>query len=173
MNIMKIVGFDPGYGILGWGVIEPVVGGLAPTGGALYGVIRTPSTAPAHERLLTIRREVELLLEEYRPGVVVVEHLYMNKNVKTAGEVYQARGVLLASIADFGCELIELNPNKIKQMITGRGQASKTEVQIMVQRLLNIEKKITPDDAADALAGAIAGSFLVQSRVITDRAKIR
>ena len=160
---MKIIGFDPGYGIAGWGVIEMPGNDLRGVV-AHYGAITTKKTTAQHDRMNIILQESLQLLEEHRPACAVVEKLYFNKNIKTAGEVYQARGVLLAAISSFGCDLIELNPNKIKHMITGRGQADKREVELMVQRLLGIQTKITPDDAADALAGAIAGAFIVQSQ---------
>ncbi len=171
MSHVKILGIDPGYGIVGWGLVEPGVGSLT-AGKPLYGVIRTSAGTPSHERMAIILRDTTELLNTYLPDCVVVEKLYMNKNIKTAGEVFQARGVILAAIAEFGCEIIEINPNQIKHMVTGRGNAGKAEVTLMVQRLLNIQKKITPDDAADALAGAVAGSFLMQSRAVIRRSVI-
>ena len=160
---MKIIGFDPGYGILGWGLIEPGPGSMSITP-AKYGVITTHKDTPIQERLFQIHSQTLALLTELAPEHAVVECLFLNKNLKTAGDVYQARGVVLAAIAEYGCEMMEVQPNKIKQMVTGRGGANKAEVTMMVQRLLHIKEKIQPDDAADALAGAIAGSILVNAK---------
>lgn len=165
--MMRIIGFDPGYAITGWGVVESG-SGISTLRFLKYGTISTPSTAAFQDRLWLIQREANRLLKEYRPDYAMVEKLYFSRNRKTAAEVFQARGVLLATIAGCGCELMQMEPSKIKQMVTGRGRATKREVIKMVQRLLGIEEKITPDDAADALAGALAGIFHIRSHKILE-----
>lgn len=166
---MRIIGFDPGYGITGWGVIESG-GGISTLRPLKYGIISTPTTAAFQDRLWLIQRDANRLLQEYHPDYAMVEKLYFSRNRKTAAEVFQARGVLLASIAGCGCELMQMEPSRIKQMVTGRGGATKREVTKMVQRLLGIEEKITPDDAADALAGALACIFALRSHKLMELA---
>jgi len=160
---MNIIGFDPGYGLIGWGVITPdnSVDNMLKV--VAYGAINTPANLPFPRRLLQIQDEVNALLNEYSPSCAVIEKLFFKKNVKTAADVFQARGVILASIAGFGCEIFEMSPNQIKLMVCGHGRAQKNEVAIMVKRLLNIQHDIKYDDTSDALAGAIAGSAQLRS----------
>ena len=158
---MRVFGFDPGYGLTGWGVVEP---GQAHNSfrSVDYGAISTEPGAPMPERLRALYQAASELLLSHSPQYIVVEQLFVNRNLKTVGEVYQARGVLLLAAAQTEAEILTVNPASVKQMITGSGRASKRDVTLMVQRLLGITKAIRPDDAADALAGALCGSFLLR-----------
>jgi len=152
---MKVIGIDPGYGITGWGVVE--MGSARQFKCSGYGVVRTEAQLPLHRRLAVLYDEVFRLLSDFKPECAVVESLYFSSNRTTAGAVYQARGVILLAIAGHDIELMELGPGTIKNAVTGSGRAQKRDVIRMVERLLNLSK-ISPDDAADALAGAIAGA---------------
>ncbi len=156
---MRVMGIDPGYGITGWGVVE-----TAPSLRAVqYGAILTDDEKPLYRRLHELQEHMHQLLEKYTPEAVVVENLYHSRNVTTSGGVYQARGVILSSVAARDLPLLELDPVTIKKAVTGNGRATKRDVTLMVRRLLSISDEIRPDDTADALAGAIAGSFAMQA----------
>lgn len=158
---MRVLGLDPGFGLTGWGVVEP---GRAHNSfrGVAYGVIATAARTPMPERLRALYEGAAELLSVHAPQYVVIEQLFVNRNLKTAGEVYQARGVLLLAAAQTTAEILTVNPASVKQMVTGSGRAGKREVMLMVQRLLGIKDAIRPDDAADALAGALCGCFLLR-----------
>jgi crossover junction endodeoxyribonuclease RuvC len=149
---MRILGIDPGTGILGFGVID-VSGPKRVMVDA--GVIRTPPHQPAQERLLTIYDELKAIILENKPEVMVVEQLFFAKNVTTAMTVAQARGVVLLLGEQHGLQLVEYTPLQIKQAITGYGKADKKQVQEMVRIQLNLTEVPQPDDCADALAAAL------------------
>lgn len=158
---MRVIGFDPGYAITGWGLVESTGAGQFVTSG--YGAILTDAGLPVQERLRIVFQDVTQLLTQHRPERVIVEQLYFSNNQKTAGGVYQARGVILAACGLAGLDVLELGPGQVKQCVTGSGRAGKGEILRMVQRLLGIAEAITPDDTADALAVAIAGIIASQS----------
>lgn len=150
---MIALGIDPGTAICGYGLVETQGSRLKPI---LYGVIETtPDMEPAM-RLRKIHQELDKLIKEYRPDVMGVEMLFMNKNVRTVMAVGQARGVVLLSAAQNELKIAEFTPLQVKQAVTGYGKATKEQVIYMTQRLLNLPNKPHPDDAADALAVAIA-----------------
>ena len=151
-----ILGLDPGLADTGFGVIERVGQSLKYV---VCGSIKTQAKKNFVERLQEIHQEVSGLLRDYQPGLVVVEKLFFAKNTKTAIDVGQARGVILLAIAECGAELVELTPLQVKQAIASSGQASKRQVGLMVKNCLHLSAVPRPDDAADALAIAIAGSF--------------
>ncbi len=151
---MLALGIDPGIAITGYGFIqESADGGIK---AVAYGVIATPAKTPVPTRLQQIYREVTQLLEQYHPTTAAVEKLLFGKNVTTAMAVGQARGVTLLALADAGLEIAEYTPATIKEAVAGYGNASKSQVQEMVRLLLDLEAIPRPDDAADALAIAIA-----------------
>jgi len=149
---MKILGFDPGTARLGFGVVDKdgnnfMVGN--------YGIIETEAGLPKAERLRQIQADVEELLASENPDTVAVEELFFVNNITTGIAVAEARGVVLATVAKYGCEIREFRPMEIKQAICGNGHAEKRQVQKMVQNLLKLDALPRPDDAADALAVAI------------------
>lgn len=150
---MKIIGIDPGTGILGFGIIEASVGGKAKLLDA--GVIKTPPKQPDSERLATIYTELEGIIKEFKPEVMVVEKLFFAQNVTTAMSVSQARGVVLLLGEQHGMDLYEYTPLQIKQALTGYGRAEKKQIQEMVRVILGLKEVPKPDDCADALAVAI------------------
>ncbi|HSH36429.1 crossover junction endodeoxyribonuclease RuvC [Schnuerera sp.] len=152
---MIILGIDPGLAIVGYGVVEYIGNRY----GVLdYGVIRTDSKTSFPERLKIIYDELSILIEKYNPDDFAIEELFFNKNVKTAIQVGQARGVEILSAINKGLEVYEYTPLQIKQAVAGYGRADKKQVQEMVKLLLNLKKIPKPDDAADALAVAICHS---------------
>lgn len=149
---MRILGIDPGTGILGFGAIE-VNGSKHQLIDA--GVIKTPVKQEDSKRLKTIFEELDQLIGEIKPTVMAVEKLFFAKNVTTAMSVAQARGVVLLLGEQHRLPLHEYTPLQIKQAITGYGRADKSQIQEMVKIHLKLKVIPKPDDAADALAAAI------------------
>ncbi len=147
-----IVGIDPGYATVGWGVVEHAYGKFACIG---YGAITTPPTDDFPSRLLQIYRDVGELFDKAKPDALAVEQLFFTNNKTTGIGVAQARGVILLAAAERGLALSEYTPPQVKQGVTGYGAARKEQVMDMTRRLLNLPKPPKPDDAADALAVAI------------------
>jgi crossover junction endodeoxyribonuclease RuvC len=150
---MRILGIDPGTGILGFGVIDVDARGKATMVDA--GVIRTPVHQADSERLATIYDELHEIITELKPTVMSVEKLFFARNVTTAMSVAQARGVVLLCGKQHGLELHEFTPLQIKMAITSYGKADKKQVQEMVRVILGLETVPKPDDCADALAAAL------------------
>lgn len=149
---MRILGIDPGTGILGFGVIEANRGKAQLVDG---GVIRTPAKEDDAVRLQTIFEEISDIIAQSKPEVMSVEKLYFAKNVTTAMTVAQARGVVLLAGKQAGLEIYEYTPLQIKQTLTGYGRAEKKQIQEMVKVILGLKEVPKPDDCADALAAAI------------------
>lgn len=156
---MRILGIDPGTGILGFGLIDYDKGDLKLVDA---GVIRTPVHHPDAERLLIIYEELEQLIKEHKPDVMSVEKLFFAQNVTTAMTVAQARGVVLLLGMQHELKLFEFTPLQIKQAMTGYGKADKNQMQEMVKVLLKLKSVPKPDDAADALAAAICCSMTIR-----------
>lgn len=113
-------------------------------------------------RLQKIRNAVQRLVDQYQPEQAVVERLYFSKNVKTAMAVAEARGMLFTLLADARVPVLEVSPQEVKSGVTGRGNAPKSQVQRMVTTIFSLESPPKPDDAADALAIAYAGTGRVR-----------
>jgi len=152
---MRILGIDPGTGILGFGIIEVTKGVCTLVDG---GVIRTPAHEDDAVRLQTIFEELTDIIVHTQPKIMSVEKLFFARNVTTAMTVAQARGVVLLCGKQAGLEIHEYTPLQIKQAITGYGKADKKQVQEMVRIHLKLTELPKPDDAADALAAAITHS---------------
>ncbi len=149
---MKIMGIDPGYGIIGYGILDKSGNRLTPL---KYGVIETPKEESTAVRLAILNQELTEIIKTYTPEEIAVEDLFFNTNITTGIKVAQARGViLLCSILECG-KLFEYTPLQIKQALTGQGRAEKKQVQYMVKAILGLSEIPKPDDAADALAVAI------------------
>ncbi|GAC1387658.1 MAG: crossover junction endodeoxyribonuclease RuvC [Candidatus Saccharimonadales bacterium] len=150
---MRILGIDPGTGILGFGIIDIDSRNKATLVDA--GVIRTPVKQADSERLLTIYQELTGVIEQLKPEVMSVEKLFFAQNVTTAMTVSQARGVVLLLGQLHHMQLHEYTPLQIKMALTGYGRADKKQVQEMVRVILNLQEVPKPDDCADALAAAL------------------
>jgi crossover junction endodeoxyribonuclease RuvC len=156
---MRILGIDPGTGILGFGVIE-VVKSKPQLVDA--GIIRTPVKEDDAVRLETIFDELTDIIVQTKPVVMSVEKLFFAQNVTTAMTVAQARGVVLLCGRQAGLEIFEYTPLQIKQALTGYGRADKKQIQEMVRVLLALKEVPKPDDCADALAAAITHSMTMR-----------
>lgn len=153
---MKILGIDPGTGILGFGVIEKNSSKLTMMDA---GVIRTKADQSDSKRLKTIYDELSGIIKHNAPDVMAVEKLFFAQNVTTAMTVSQARGAVLLCGEEQGLEIFEYTPLQIKQSLTGYGRADKKQIQEMVKTILKLESVPKPDDCADALACAITHAF--------------
>lgn len=149
---MRIIGIDPGTGILGFGVID-FIGRKAQMVDA--GVIRTPVKEDDAVRLETIFEELNDIIAASKPQIMSVEKLFFAKNVTTAMTVAQARGVVLLCARLAGIQIVEYTPMQIKQAVTGYGRAEKKQIQEMVRLQLGLQTVPKPDDCADALAAAL------------------
>ncbi len=149
---MRILGIDPGTGILGFGVID-VTGGKTQLVDA--GVIRTPAHEDDVVRLQTIYDELTDIITQTKPTHMAVEKLFFARNVTTARTVAQARGVVLLCGSQNNLEIAEYTPLQIKMAITGYGRADKKQIQEMVRIHLGLPEVPKPDDCADALAAAL------------------
>lgn len=156
---MRIIGIDPGTGILGFGVIDVVKGKAVLVDG---GVIRTPVKEDDAVRLLTIYQELTDIIAQTKPDEMAVEKLFFAKNVTTAMTVAQARGVVLLTAMQANLKIAEYTPMQIKQALTGYGKAEKKQIQEMVRVVLNLKEVPKPDDAADAIACAITHSMIMR-----------
>lgn len=153
---MRILGIDPGTGILGFGVIDVEKNSMTLVDA---GVIKTPVHQADSDRLETIFNELSEIITECKPTVMSVEKLFFAQNVTTAMSVSQARGVVLLLGKQHKMELHEYTPQQIKQALTGYGKAEKAQIQEMVRTILKLKSVPKPDDAADALAAAICCSM--------------
>ncbi len=156
---MRIIGIDPGTGILGFGIIEVTKGKPQLVDG---GVIRTPVKEDDAVRLLTIYDELTDIIADTKPQEMAVEKLFFAQNVTTAMTVAQARGVVLLTGMQANLKIAEYTPLQIKQALTGYGRAEKKQIQEMVRVLLQLKDVPKPDDCADALACAITHSMNVR-----------
>lgn len=150
---MRIIGIDPGTGILGFGVID--MDSRGKTALVDGGVIRTPVKEDDAVRLLTIYDELTDIIMNTKPQVIAVEKLFFAQNVTTAMTVAQARGVVLLAAMQASLEIHEYTPLQIKQALTGYGRADKKQMQEMVRVILGLKEVPKPDDCADALAAAL------------------
>ena len=149
---MVILGIDPGYATIGYGVIRKEGSACLPVD---YGVIQTPKTESIPVRLAMLDEALTAIIQKFRPDAVSVEELFFNTNITTGIKVAQARGVILLCAIKHCGKLYEYTPLQIKQALTGNGRAEKQQIQYMVKALLNLKEVPRPDDVADALAAAI------------------
>ena len=154
---MRIIGIDPGTGILGFGVIDVERG---KTRLVTAGVITTPAHTPIDERLEEIFDGLTDIIAETKPEVMSIEKLFFTKNVTTAISVAQARGVAMLTGRRAKMPIAEYTPNEIKQTLTGYGKADKKQMQEMVRIQLGLSEVPKPDDCADALAAAITYAMM-------------
>ena len=151
---MRILGIDPGYAIMGYGIVDYKGSKFTPTPVA-YGSITTEAHTPNEERLMVLYDELSSIIAKYKPEEASVEELFYNTNATTAIMVGEARGMALLACAKAGIRISEYTPLQIKSSLTGYGRADKKQVQTMVKMILNLSEVPKPDDTADALAAAI------------------
>jgi crossover junction endodeoxyribonuclease RuvC len=158
---MIILGLDPGLAVTGFGVVKK--GKDKKFSVIDYGCILTNKGLPAGDRLKKIHNELNKLIKKHKPDLVSIENVYFFKNLKTVMPVSQAKGVMLLAAAQRNIPIYEVTPLQVKMAMVGYGRADKKQVQRMVAILLNLEKPIKSDDAADALGVAICGGLLCRN----------
>lgn len=149
---MRILGIDPGYAIVGFGVLDYAGANFAPLE---YGAILTEANTDFGQRLRSIYEDITFILERFEPDCMSIEKLFFYTNKTTAIDVAQARGVVLLAAAQKKLPVFEYTPPQVKQAVVGYGKAEKRQVMDMTRRILHLAQIPKPDDAADALALAI------------------
>lgn len=160
---MVILGIDPGYATVGYGVIEYNGVNFKTMD---YGAVTTPAGIEFNRRLEMIYDGICELCETFKPDAVSVEELFFNTNLKTGIAVAHGRGVILLALQKCNVNFYEYTPLQVKQSVVGYGRAEKKQVMLMTQNLLGLEKIPKPDDAADALALAICHAHSAKSRLL-------
>lgn len=150
--MMIVLGIDPGYAIVGYGIVEYKNNKFSPIS---FGAVTTKAGARFSSRLEKIFSDILEIMETYKPEAISIEKLFFNTNTTTAIDVAQARGVILLAAEKMHIPVFEYTPLQVKQSVTGYGKAEKAQVMELTRRLLNLEKCPKPDDTADALAMAI------------------
>ncbi len=149
---MKILGIDPGYAIVGYSILNFDCGKFVLE---KCGVIETSKEVDFPQRLVYIFNEMSYIIDAFKPSCISIETLYFQNNQKTAINVAQARGVILLAVEKAGIEIFEYTPLQVKSSLAGFGKATKRQIMLVTQRLLNLKEPVKPDDAADAVALAI------------------
>lgn len=165
---MIILGIDPGYAIVGWGVIEYTSNRFTVID---YGAVTTQAQTPFNDRLKVVYDGIDSIMKRYSPEALSIEKLFYNTNAKTVIDVAQARGVINLAAVQNNIPIFEYTPLQVKQSVVGYGRAEKKQVQEMTRVILKLAKIPKPDDTADALAMAIchahaSGSMLGRLRNI-------
>ncbi len=149
---MIILGIDPGYAIVGYGVLEYKNNKFKVIE---YGAITTDASMNMFDRFKSIYDDICEVMERTKPDFMAIEELFFNSNQKTAINVAQARGVILLAAMNRGIQIFEYTPLQVKQAVAGYGRAEKKQIQQMVKLLLGLKEVPKPDDTADAVAIAI------------------
>ena len=159
---MRVLGIDPGYAIVGWGVVDYAGNRFAPVD---FGAVCTDAGVPFERRLDEVYAGIREVIERTQPEVLAIEKLFYQHNQTTVIGVAEARGVILLAAAQAGLPIYEYTPMQVKQAVTGYGKAEKRQVMDMTKRLLKLAKTPRPDDAADALALALCHARSSTSRL--------
>lgn len=159
---MVILGIDPGFAIVGFGLLRSEPGKQALLS---CGAVTTQAGLPLPTRLLQIENDMAQLFDTFHPDAMAIEELFFNNNITTGIGVAQARGVILASAERAGVPIYEYSPSEVKLAITGYGKAEKRQMMDMVKRLLGLKAVPKPDDAADAVAIALCHARSHTSRL--------
>ena len=150
---MRILGIDPGYGILGWSVIEKNQRLID------YGIIETTSSLPIEDRLFEIHTRLVEIITLYKPDCAAIEKLFFVKNITTGIDVAKTIGAVILTLKLHNICYYEYTPSQIKQAITGYGRAGKDQMKFMIKSIFKLNELPSPDDAADALAIAFCHSL--------------
>lgn len=161
---MRVLGIDPGYAIVGWGVLDYAGNRFSPVD---YGAVTTAAGAPFEQRLRDVYDGVSDVIRRYQPEALAIEQLFYQHNQTTVIGVAEARGVILLAAAQAGLTICEYTPMQVKISVTGYGKAVKKQVQEMTRILLHLESIPKPDDTADALAMAITCCHASHSQLRT------
>ncbi len=166
---MIILGVDPGYATIGYGVLDYSGSHFTVLD---YGAVTTPAHTPFPQRLAQVYDGIRELAQRYHPQALSVEKLFFNTNTTTAIDVAQARGVIVLAVQQLGVPVFEYTPLQVKQAVVGYGRAEKLQVMEMTRRMLNLQKMPRPDDAADALAMAVCHAHCSGSLMAGLQAKL-
>ena len=158
---MRILGVDPGYAIVGFGIVDYAGANFVPID---YGAILTQAHTPFTQRLCDINTDILEVFRRYEPDCMAIEKLYFTSNQKTAIDVAQARGILILAAAKKKIPVYEYTPLQVKMAVVGYGKAEKKQVMEMTRNILKLNQIPKPDDAADALAIAICHGHCCQGR---------
>jgi len=156
---IRILGIDPGYAIVGFGVLDYDGVNFSPIE---YGAVLTEAGVPFPERLRAIHEDIEFIFNKFKPDCMAIERLYFTTNQKTAIDVAQARGITVLSAAIRNVPVSEYTPLQVKLSVTGYGKAEKKQVMEMTKSILGLAQIPKPDDAADALAIAVCHGHTVR-----------
>ena len=167
---MRILGIDPGYAIVGFGLVEALRGDVRMI---TYGTITTPAGESLSKRLFQISTDMEALIGTLKPDVIAVEELFFNTNLTTGIAVAHGRGVILCAAEKCGVPLYEYAPSQVKMSVAGYGKAQKRQVMDMTRRILKLKSVPRPDDAADALGIALCHARSITSRLPKEAAAVR
>jgi len=165
---MRILGIDPGYATIGFGLIEATRGEYRMLN---YGAVSTPPGIPFPRRLNILYDDMTQLLKELQPQVVSIEELFFGRNITTGIDVAHGRGVIVLTVEQAGLPLFEYTPMQVKQSVVGYGKATKLQVMDMTKRLLKLQSVPRPDDAADALALALCHARSATSLLMRTNSK--
>lgn len=165
---MRILGIDPGYAIVGYGILEYEKNKFYPVE---YGAVTTDAHTDFQDRLKEVYVQLDEVIKRTQPKAMAIEKLFFTTNQKTVIQVAQARGVILLCARMNNIPVYEYTPLQIKQAVTGYGKAVKKQVQEMTKRILNLESVPRPDDTADALAVAICHGYSFRSKLFTQIGK--
>jgi crossover junction endodeoxyribonuclease RuvC len=153
---MIILGIDPGYARVGWGVLEVQNSEFRIKN---YGCIETLKTSESQDRLVDIYKQVSVLIKKYKPDVLAIEELFFTNNAKTAFKVGEARGVIILAGAMQKIPVFSYTPLQVKIAVTGYGNADKTQVGKMIKAILKLKGIPKLDDVSDAIAVALTHAF--------------
>ncbi len=159
---IQIVGIDPGTGRCGFSVVEFT--GQKPTI-ITYGSFEYPGTMPHAERLVAIEKDICALLDAHNPAAMAIETLIFNRNITTAMQVSEARGVLVLAAAKRNLVIQNCAPSQVKMTVTGYGRADKAQIKQMIKLQFGLKEVHRLDDAIDALAIALTGHTLLQTKL--------
>lgn len=159
MKSIRILGIDPGYAIVGFGIVDYDGRKFTPVE---YGAVLTEAHIPFPQRLKDIHTDIEFIFDKYKPHCMAIEKLFFTTNQKTGIDVAQSRGVTVLSAAKRNIPVSEYTPLQVKSAVVGYGKAEKQQVMEMTKNLLGLADIPRPDDAADALAIAICHGHTIR-----------
>jgi len=165
---MFVLGIDPGLSRCGYGAVRR--DGSSKLKAVAGGVVSTPADVGLPERLRSLLAELQQLIVEMNPDVVVIEHVFFQNNARTAMSVSQASGLAMVAAAQSGCQVVQYTSNEVKQALVGYGSATKLQVQRMVASVLHLDQPPRPPDVADALALAVCHLTTMPLRLATEAA---
>ena len=164
---MRVLGIDPGYAIVGWGVVDYAGNRFAPVD---FGAVCTDAGVPFERRLDEVYAVVKDVIERTQPEVLAIEKLFYQHNQTTVIGVAEARGVILLAAAQAGLPIYEYTPMQVKQAVTGSGRAEKPQIQAMMVRIFSLPEN-PQADAADAMACALTAAQTEAMTALTGAAK--